>query len=92
MMYHIVYTRTHVQALHYLAQVPSNRPLMKSEVGLLISIRRIISRSVSTVYYSYSATAWIGGGGRGEVEMSDVKYVGHSCTYMYYVPVAIYHA
>ena len=43
-----------VQALHYLAQVPSNRPLMKSEVGLLISIRRIISRSVPTVYYSNS--------------------------------------
>lgn len=38
---------TALEALHYLAQVPSNRPLMKSEVGLLISIRRIISRQHS---------------------------------------------
>ncbi len=32
------------QALNFLAQVPSNRPLMKNEIGLLISIRRIINR------------------------------------------------
>ena len=35
---------TALQALYYLAQVPSNRPLMKSEVGLLLSVNRIINR------------------------------------------------
>ena len=37
-----------LQALFYLAQVPSNRPLMKNEMGLLISVRRIINRFVYT--------------------------------------------
>lgn len=35
---------TALEALGFLAQVPSNRPLMKNEVGLLISVRRIINR------------------------------------------------
>ncbi|CAI8010626.1 Armadillo repeat-containing protein 1 [Geodia barretti] len=38
---------TALEALFYLAQVPSNRPLMKNEMGLLISVRRIINRQQS---------------------------------------------
>jgi hypothetical protein len=38
---------TALEALFYLAQVPSNRPLMKNEMGLLISVRRIINRQHS---------------------------------------------
>ena len=41
-----------LQALHYLAQVPSNRPLMKNEVRLLISIRRIMNRYSSGGFHS----------------------------------------
>lgn len=42
---HVVLTA--LEALFYLAQVPSNRPLMKNEVGLLLSIRRIVNRQSS---------------------------------------------
>ncbi|XP_064406251.1 armadillo repeat-containing protein 1-like [Halichondria panicea] len=38
---------TALEALYYLAQVPSNKSLMKNEVGLLLSVNRIISRSGS---------------------------------------------
>lgn len=40
--------QTALEALFYLAQVPSNRPLMKNEMGLVISVRRIINRQHST--------------------------------------------
>ena len=33
------------QALHYLAEVPSNRGLMKNEVGLVISLRNVMRRT-----------------------------------------------
>lgn len=46
---------TALEALYYLAQVPSNRPLMKSELGLLINIRRLISRQSSPTDVKSSA-------------------------------------
>jgi armadillo repeat-containing protein 1 len=39
----VVYTA--LEALHYLAQTPSNRSFLKNEVGLIISLRNIISRT-----------------------------------------------
>jgi len=50
---HVVLTA--LEALHYLAQVPSNRPLMKNEVRLLISIRRIMNRQHSSLELKASA-------------------------------------
>lgn len=50
---HVVITA--LEALYYLAQVPSNRPLMKNEVGLLVSVRRIINRQHSSPELKSSA-------------------------------------
>lgn len=36
---------TALEALHYLAEVPSNRGLMKNEVGLVISLRNVMRRT-----------------------------------------------
>ena len=42
--YDVIMTSPLPQALSYLAQVPSNRALMKNEIGLLVSVRRIMNR------------------------------------------------
>jgi len=34
----------HLQALNYLAQVPSNRPLIKCEEGLLDILQKILNK------------------------------------------------
>ncbi|KAL5473523.1 hypothetical protein EMCRGX_G028014 [Ephydatia muelleri] len=46
---------TALEALYYLAQVPSNRLLMKNEVGLVLSLRRIMNRPSSGLDLSTSA-------------------------------------
>lgn len=43
---HVILTA--LEALSYLAQVPSNRALMKNEIGLLVSVRRIMNRQSSS--------------------------------------------
>ena len=48
-----------MQALFYLAQVPSNRLLMKSEMGLLISVRRIINRYIHPLHYTTCVCSYI---------------------------------